>query len=211
LTVASWTSRLDEAEPDALVQLREPVGRFPDFVGCLVRRLKALCPTTGSRRIASVLARAGLHLGATTVRRMLEPKPRVAPAVVRGIAPSVLTAKRPNYDWHLDLSAVPIGFAFWIPRLPLSLPQRWPFCWWIAVVVDHHSRTCECDAWLGSRNTLSSIGRSRVASTSSACSTRSATSNLCSVANVETFSLVVMDTSHSSGNSGTRVNLPLSH
>jgi hypothetical protein len=23
---------------------------------------------------------------------------------------------------------------------PLSLPQRWPFCWWVAVVVDHFAR-----------------------------------------------------------------------
>jgi len=35
---------------------------------------------------------------------------------------------------------VPTGFGFWIPWLPFALPQRWPFCWWIAVVVDHYSR-----------------------------------------------------------------------
>jgi hypothetical protein len=40
----------------------------------------------GSRRIASVLARAGLHFGATTVRRMLAPKPEAAPV----LAPDVL-------------------------------------------------------------------------------------------------------------------------
>ena len=28
----------------------------------------------------------------------------------------------------------------WVPRLPHSLPQSWPFCWWVAVVVDHVSR-----------------------------------------------------------------------
>jgi transcriptional regulator with XRE-family HTH domain len=75
LTVASWTSRLDEEGPAALVQIRERVNRFPAFVGYLVRRLKAPCPTMGSRRIAALLARAGRHLGATRVRRMLEPKP----------------------------------------------------------------------------------------------------------------------------------------
>lgn len=139
-TVSSWTDRLDEEGPEALVQIREPVNRFPDFVGYLVRRLKALCPTMGSRRIASVLARAGLHLGATTVRRMLAPKPKAAPAAVPRVAPRVVTAKRPNHVWHADLSTVPIGFGFWIPWLPLSLPQRWPFCWWIAVAVDHYSR-----------------------------------------------------------------------
>jgi putative transposase len=140
LTVAAWTSRLDEEGPDALVQIREPVNRFPDFVGYLVRRLKALCPTMGTRRIASVLARADLHLGATTVRRMLAPTPTAIARNVPSVMKRVVTAKRPNHVWHLDLSTVPIGFGFWIPWLPLSLPQRWPFCWWIAVVVDHYSR-----------------------------------------------------------------------
>jgi len=27
-----------------------------------------------------------------------------------------------------------------VPRLPFALPQVWPFCWWLAVVVDHFSR-----------------------------------------------------------------------
>lgn len=57
VTIASWTARLDEA----------------GFVGYIVRRLKVLCPTMGRVRIARVLARAGLHLGPTTVRRMLCP------------------------------------------------------------------------------------------------------------------------------------------
>jgi hypothetical protein len=26
------------------------------------------------------------------------------------------------------------------PQIPLSLPQCWPFCWWVAVVIDHYSR-----------------------------------------------------------------------
>ena len=71
LTVSSWMSRLDDEGPDALVRLPEPVNRFPEFVGYLVRRLKTLCPTMGTRKIAQVLCRAELHLGATTVRRMI--------------------------------------------------------------------------------------------------------------------------------------------
>ena len=49
LTVASWTQRLDDEGPDALVQVREPVNRFPAFVAYLVQRLKVLCPTMGTR------------------------------------------------------------------------------------------------------------------------------------------------------------------
>ncbi len=47
--------------------MREPVNRFPEFVGYVARRLKVLCPSMAARRIARVLARAGLNLGATTV------------------------------------------------------------------------------------------------------------------------------------------------
>jgi DNA-directed RNA polymerase specialized sigma24 family protein len=31
-TICSWMKRVDEQGPDALVQLREPVNKFPDFV-----------------------------------------------------------------------------------------------------------------------------------------------------------------------------------
>jgi len=79
-TVASWMRRLDEEGPAALVQMREPVNRFPDFVGHMVRSLKILCPTMGKVRIAQFLARAGLHLGSTTVARMLAAPARASPA-----------------------------------------------------------------------------------------------------------------------------------
>jgi hypothetical protein len=140
LTIASWTQRLDDEGPDALVQAREPVNRFPEFVGYLVRRLKVLCPRMGKRRIARVLARAGLHLGATTVRRMLQTTTKPVLASRGRSRPRAVTAKRPNHVWHLDLTTVPTVGGFWISWLPRSLPQRWPFCWWVAVVVDHHSR-----------------------------------------------------------------------
>lgn len=140
LTVASWNRRLDDEGSDALVQIREPVNRFPDLVGYLVRRLKVLCPVIGTRRIAHVLARAGLHLGATTVRRMLRPASKRTRPPVSATASRIVTAKRPNHVWHMDLTTVPVGLGFWIPWFPLAIAQRWPFCWWVAVIVDHHSR-----------------------------------------------------------------------
>ena len=140
LTVASWTQRLDDEGPDALVQVSEPVNRFPKLVSHLVRRLRTLCPTLGTRRIAGTLARAGLHLGATTVRRILNPAPKPTPKSKRPSEPRAVTAKTPNRVWHLDLTTVPTIGGFWISWLPFSLPQRWPFCWWVAVVVDHFSR-----------------------------------------------------------------------
>jgi cell division protein FtsB len=61
-TIASWVKRVDEQGPKALVQLREPVNKFPVFVRYAVQRLKAVCPGMGKVKIAQVLCRAGLHL-----------------------------------------------------------------------------------------------------------------------------------------------------
>lgn len=74
-TVASWMQRVDEAGTEALVQTPEPVNKFPDFVRAMVQRLRTLCPTMGKKKIAQTLSRAGLHLGTTTVGRMLKEKP----------------------------------------------------------------------------------------------------------------------------------------
>jgi len=135
--------RLDEDGPDALVQLREPVNKFPDFVQYIVGRLKTLCLTMGKVKIAQTLARAGLHLGATSVGRFFKHKPRSLPPTDDSETVGkqrVVTAKYPGHVWHVDLTVVPTGAGFWIPWLPLALPQRWPFCHWVAVVVDHFSR-----------------------------------------------------------------------
>ena len=74
-TIASWLRRADEHGERPLVRTVDPVNRFPDYVAYLVRQLKVLCPTLGKARIAHVLARAGLQLGATTVGRILRERP----------------------------------------------------------------------------------------------------------------------------------------
>jgi transposase InsO family protein len=138
-TIASWGKRINEKGPDALLQLREPVNKFPDFVRYIVQQLKTLSPSMGKVKIAETLCRAGLHLGTTTVGRILKEAPQSDPG---GPAPctSVVTAKRPNHIWHIDLTAIPTSVGFWAPWLPFALPQCWPFCWWVAVVLDHYSR-----------------------------------------------------------------------
>jgi transposase InsO family protein len=35
---------------------------------------------------------------------------------------------------------VPTQAGMWCSWLPCALPQCWPFCWWLAFVLDHHSR-----------------------------------------------------------------------
>jgi putative transposase len=141
-TMRSWLWRVDEEGEGALIQVSEPANKFPDFVRCLVKQLKVLLPTMGKARIAQVLARAGLHVGVTTVRRILrepEPIPEESAALV-AIDKRVVTARHPGEVWHVDLTTVPTGAGFWVPWIPFALPQSWPFCWWVAVVLDHFSR-----------------------------------------------------------------------
>ena len=52
----------------------------------------------------------------------------------------IVKATRPNELWHIDLTAVPTRLGFWTSWVPWALPQEWPFCWWVAVVLDHDSR-----------------------------------------------------------------------
>jgi transposase InsO family protein len=141
-TIASWTSRLDEDGPDALLRVPEPVNKFPDFVRHVVQRLQTLSPLLGKVKIAQTLARAGLHLATSTVGRMRRQKPGPSPMPPKELKPEGrrVTAKYPNHVWHTDLTVVPTAAGFWTSWLPFALPQCWPFCWWVAVVLDHHSR-----------------------------------------------------------------------
>lgn len=142
-TVTSWMQRIDEQAPNALVQTHEPVNRFPDFVHYIVRRLKTLCPALGKVKIAQFLARAGLHLGSTTVGRILHDTPKAPPAeggIDETTTERVVTAKKPNHVWHVDLTTVPTSVGFWTAWPPFALPQCWPFCWWLAIALDHYSR-----------------------------------------------------------------------
>jgi len=138
-TVVAWTTRLDEEGPDTLIQMPIPVNRFPEFVAYIVRKLKVLCPTMGKARIANLLARGGLHLGSTTVARMLAGRPRPRPKEP-AVCHRRVRSTRPNQIWNVDLTIIPTFGGFWVPWFPRAVPQRWPFCWWVGVVVDHFSR-----------------------------------------------------------------------
>jgi putative transposase len=69
-----------------------------------------------------------------------QPLPYSSATDVAGEPTSVVTATRPNHVWHVDLTALPIISGFWTTWLPFTLPQCWPFCWWVTMVVDHFSR-----------------------------------------------------------------------
>ena len=174
-TIAAWMDRIDEPGSEALVQLRSPVNKFPDFVRYAVQELKTHCPLLGKKKAAEVLARAGLHLGATTIERMRKEapgrQPPPKPATPGRPGPNntgrsgktgqrcglagndrsrrqtesrVVTAKRPttfgmsistrgacNAIGNRGVREVAVGM----------LPQCWPFCWWVAVVMES-SLTC---------------------------------------------------------------------
>jgi hypothetical protein len=145
-TIASWMKRLDEQGTKALIQVPLPVNKFPDFVRYVVQRLKTLCPTLGKVKIAQTLARAGLHLGTTTVSNLLKQKPSHEPfmsASEPAEKTRIVTAKYPNHVWHVDLTVVPTG-GFWTTWMPFALPQRWPFgyCCGILCSSNHRARTC---------------------------------------------------------------------
>ncbi len=128
-TVASWMKRLDEEGPDALVKLPVPVNKFPDFTRYIVERLKTLCPTMGKVKIAQTLARAGLHLGATTVGRILKEKPRHEPPAIARKTGAIgkgrtVTARYPDHVWHVDLTTVPTSLGYWCSWSSFALPQQ---------------------------------------------------------------------------------------
>jgi transposase InsO family protein len=130
------------------VQMPAPVNKYPEYPAGIVCRLKAAFPALGSMRIANMLARAGLHVARTTVRRLLKhrarpPAPAPADAAVveeQPSAPRRIIARGPNHTWLVDLTIMPTAAGFWVPWLPFAIVQRWLFCWWIVVVVDHFSR-----------------------------------------------------------------------
>ena len=104
----------------------------------------------GKKRIAQTLARAGLVLGVSTVARMLKeretqrPEPDEATGVEEATGATKkgkpVQAKEPNHTWQVDLTLVPTAAGFWVPWLPFSILQVWPFTWRVACVVDHYSR-----------------------------------------------------------------------
>ena len=138
-TIRTWLRRADD---DSLLRTRTPVNRFPDLIRYAVQRIKLFCPTLGKVKIADKLARAAIHIGKTTVQRILKEKPAKepeSPSDDTGTG-SRIVAKYPSHTWHADLTAVPISGGFWTHWVPHAIWQRWPVCWWLLNVVDHYSR-----------------------------------------------------------------------
>lgn len=145
-TLCSWMRRVDEQG---------------NFVRYLVRQLKVLCPAMGKVHMAQVLARVGLHLGATTVGRIArETAPPLEDRSAEEAVPArTVTAKYAGHVMHVDLTTVPTGTGFWVPWMPFALPQSWPFCWWVAIALDHFSRAVVGFAVFPKRPTSAEVQR----------------------------------------------------
>ena len=61
-TIVTWMRRIDWEGEEGLVQVGEPVNKFPAYVAYLVRRLKRTCPTSASRRLPRYLREPGCTL-----------------------------------------------------------------------------------------------------------------------------------------------------
>jgi putative transposase len=138
-TIRTWLRRSDD---DSLLGTLTPVNRFSDCVRYVVQRIKLFCPALGKVKIADKLARAGIHIGKTTVQRILKEKPAKEPEPSSDANGTVcrIVSKYPSHTWHADLTAVPISGGFWTNWIPNAIWQRWPVCWWLLNVVDHYSR-----------------------------------------------------------------------
>lgn len=140
-TVRRWVRGVHQGGD--MVQLPSKATRYPDYLRLVIQQLKLVCPLLGRVKIADILARAGLHISASTVRRVIH-EPPIVPAVAETDSPlpkpRILKSDYPNHIWGTDLTLVPTDHGFWLPISPDALPQEHPYCFHVLNVVDHFSR-----------------------------------------------------------------------
>ena len=130
-TVSRW-AREAMSEPErravgALVRADPPLRGYDDVVKRLVQMLDAF-DVGGSKRIAQMLARAGMRIGRETVRRYRRaPRPPKAPPESR-VAGPVLRAKYTNHIWLADLTEIRGFLGLFVFKLVvvLDLFSRFP-------------------------------------------------------------------------------------
>jgi putative transposase len=126
-----------------IVQLPDKPTRYPNYLRYVIQQLKMCCPILGRFKIADILARAGLHISASTVRRIINEPPAVLVVVENDSPlpkPRVLKSNYPNHIWGGDITLVPTDHGFWLPISPDAMPQEHPYCFHVLNVIDHFSR-----------------------------------------------------------------------
>jgi len=153
-TVLRWAKELRELGRDRYLEATPPVNRFPAFVDRIVANIAVAMPEPTKRKMATVLARLGLHISASAVAdRLKDPPEPTEPESDQDVAcdevsaPSsqemssrTVAAHYPNHAWNVDFTQVPTGGGTWTPMVPFSLSRVWPFCWHVAVAMDMFSR-----------------------------------------------------------------------
>ena len=80
-TISYWHREVESGKESSLFSLAEPVNKYPEYVTYVVQRLKSLCPDLGKKKASEFLARAALHVSATTIERKLKERPTQLPEV----------------------------------------------------------------------------------------------------------------------------------
>ena len=126
-TIINWARSVDNGE--MTVQMPERTNKYPDFVRYVVQQLKSFCPMLGRYKIADILARAGLHLSASTVKRIVDEPPMEPVNAVDSTSPSpspTVQAWYADHVWSVDLTVVPSTDGLWVPWSPNTLTQVHP-------------------------------------------------------------------------------------
>jgi len=148
-TISHWMNELEQNGEHALVQTPTPVNKYPDFIEHGAQALKVLFPRFGKKSIVEFFIRAGLFLSSSTIGRRLKSTFRNPPPIICSSEPEdsinktkghVVKSRHPNHTWMIDLTAVPVFSGFNTPWFFKCLPQCFPFCWWVMIVIDHFSR-----------------------------------------------------------------------
>jgi len=140
-TISNWLKMIKTG--GGKITMSERINRYPDLVRYAVQQFKSFCPMLGRCKIADILCRAGLHLSASTVKRIIN-EPPVNPISIETSpdepkSPTV-QSQYPNHVWSVDLTVVPTADGLWSPWNPNAVTQIHPYSWYVLVVIDHYSR-----------------------------------------------------------------------
>jgi hypothetical protein len=141
-TISAWMAKDDDGTLD---KENIPWNKNPDFFKEAVQKIKKYVPNFGAGKIAESIVKDGIPLSPSSVRRYLrskllkkkdnDPKPEIKDYEGR-----VLSSRHPGHIWLVDLTVVPTCRGLSSMLSGRAFAQAFPFCWWVAIVIDHFSR-----------------------------------------------------------------------
>ena len=141
-TISAWMTKEDEG---VLGEENVPWNKNPDFFKQTVQKIKKYVPNFGARKIAESIVKDGISLSPSSVRRYLktklppktdnDPKPEI-----KDYDGKVVRSHHPGHTWLVDLTVVPTCKGLSSMLSGRGFAQSFPYCWWVAVIIDHFSR-----------------------------------------------------------------------